>query len=75
MIYGSALRGAGDTFIVMVINIASILGIRLVGVMIVTLVFHKGLPWVWGILAAELSLRGLFIFMRFMHGGWKTVEV
>jgi putative MATE family efflux protein len=75
IIYGSALRGAGDTFVVMVINIASIFGLRLVGAILVTLVFHKGLPFVWGVLAAELSLRGLFIFFRFMHGGWKMVEV
>ena len=75
LIYGGALRGAGDTLIVMLINLASILGLRLVGVLIVTLVLHHGLEGVWVVLAIELSLRGFFMFARFMHGGWKHVTV
>ena len=75
LIYGSALRGAGDTLIVMIINLASILALRFVGVMVVTLVFHRGLQGVWMVLAIELTLRGLFMFARFRQGGWKSVEV
>ncbi len=75
LIYGGALRGAGDTFVVMVINLASIIGLRLVGVLIVTLVFHRGLAAIWIVLVAELSLRGLFAFIRFQQGGWKKKEV
>jgi putative MATE family efflux protein len=75
LVYGGALRGAGDTFAVMVINLASILALRLVGVMIVTLLLHHGLEAVWIVLACELSLRGLFMYGRFLQGGWKTVEV
>lgn len=75
LIYGGALRGAGDTFVVMIINLASIIGLRLTGVLIVTLVFGYGLAAVWIILASELTLRGLFVFARFLHGGWKKVEV
>lgn len=75
LIFGGALRGAGDTFIVMLINIASIVGLRLVGVVLATLVFHGGLQGVWLVLAIELSLRGIFMFARFRHGAWMTVEV
>lgn len=75
LIYGGALRGAGDTFVVMIINLASIIGLRLTGVLIVTLVFGYGLAAVWIILAGELTLRGLFVFARFLQGGWKKVEV
>jgi putative MATE family efflux protein len=75
LVYAGALRGAGDTFVVMIVNLASVIGIRFVGVVIVTLVLGFGLPAVWVILAGELSLRGLFVFVRFRHGGWKHVEV
>jgi Na+-driven multidrug efflux pump len=75
LVYGGALRGAGDTFVVMMINLASIIGIRLAGVLVVTLVLGYGLAAVWVVLAAELTLRGLFVFARFRQGGWKHVEV
>jgi Na+-driven multidrug efflux pump len=75
LVYAGALRGAGDTFVVMMVNLASVIGIRLVGVVIVTLVLGFGLPAVWVVLAGELSLRGLFVFVRFRHGGWAHLEV
>lgn len=75
LVYAGALRGAGDTFIVMIVNLASVVGIRLVGVIVVTHVLGYGLPAVWVVLAAELSMRGLFVFTRFRHGGWKHLEV
>jgi Na+-driven multidrug efflux pump len=59
----------------MVVNLASIIGLRLVGAVIVTLVLGYGLPGVWVVLATELTLRGLFVFARFQHGGWKHVQV
>ena len=75
LIYGGALRGAGDTLVVMVINVSSIIGLRLLAVLVAVLYFHKGLEAIWIILAIELSLRGAFMFARFQQGVWKTVEV
>ncbi|HWE03288.1 MAG TPA: MATE family efflux transporter [Tepidisphaeraceae bacterium] len=75
LVYGGALRGAGDTLVVMLINLASIIGLRLVGVVFVTLFLHRGLEAVWMVLCIELNLRGLFIFARFLQGGWKNVKV
>ncbi|HET6246641.1 MAG TPA: MATE family efflux transporter [Tepidisphaeraceae bacterium] len=75
LIYGSALRGAGDTLVVMIINLASILSLRFVGVIVVTLVLHHGLEGVWLVLAIELTLRGIFMYARFRQGGWKSVKV
>lgn len=75
LIYGGALRGAGDTLVVMIINLASVIGLRLVAVMFVTLVLRHGLEAVWMVLAVELSLRGLFVFLRFQQGGWKHSKV
>jgi Na+-driven multidrug efflux pump len=59
----------------MTINIASTIGLRLTGVVLVTLVLHHGLVAIWVVLASELTLRGAFIVLRFLHGGWRHVEV
>jgi putative MATE family efflux protein len=75
MIFGGALRGAGDTFVQMILNIASLVVLRFGGVMIVALVFHRGLTTIWVVLASELFIRGALMFGRFVNGGWKRVEV
>jgi putative MATE family efflux protein len=75
MIFGGALRGAGDTFKVMLLNLTSVIGVRFGGVMVVTLLLHKGLAAVWIVLAAELLIRGALMYGRFVHGGWKRIEV
>jgi len=75
LIFSAALRGAGDTVVVMAINLASILGVRLTGALLVARHFKLGLPAIWMVLAAELMIRGTSIFLRFLHGGWKHVKV
>ena len=75
MIFSAALRGAGDTFTVMVINLAFILGLRLTGALLVARYFKLGLPAIWVVLAGELMLRGIAVFLRFLHGGWTHVKV
>jgi len=75
LIFGGALRGAGDTLVVMLINIVSQLGLRLAGALVLVKVFHLGLAAVWVALAAELTIRGAAITARFVHGGWKHVKV
>jgi Na+-driven multidrug efflux pump len=56
-------------------NLVSILLIRLTGVLIVGWYLRLGLAAVWIVLAGELVIRGLLIYGRFLHGGWKRVEV
>ncbi len=75
MIFSGALRGAGDTLSVMLINLFSIVGIRLAAVLVVTEVFHQGLLGVWTVLAIELMIRGALVYARFLHGGWRTMTV
>jgi Na+-driven multidrug efflux pump len=75
LIFGGALRGAGDTFTVMLINIVSQIGLRLIGVLVLVNVFNLGLVAVWIILASELTIRGIAMLGRFVHGGWKHVKV
>ncbi len=75
LVFGGALRGAGDTLAVMLISLTTILGVRFVGVMIVGLWLHLGLAAVWIVLCSELSLRGFLTFLRFQNGEWKKIQV
>src|SRR5205085_2203083 len=54
IIFGGALRGAGDTLAVMIISIISVLVVRFGGVMIVGAYLHKPLPAIWVLLATDL---------------------
>jgi putative MATE family efflux protein len=74
IIFGGALRGAGDTFAVMLITMVSILTLRLGGVWLLGY-FHKPLPVIWVLLATDLFIRGLLVYGRFVHGGWKRIKV
>ena len=75
MIFGGALRGAGDTMVVMLLNIGSLFFVRLTGALFVGLWLKMGLVAVWSVLAGELLVRGSLIYGRFLHGGWRKIEV
>jgi putative MATE family efflux protein len=75
MIFGGALRGAGDTISVMAVNLASIIGVRLTLVLIVGKYLGASLAWIWVVLCAELMLRGVLMFVRFKWGPWHRVKV
>jgi putative MATE family efflux protein len=75
MIFGGALRGAGDTVVQMALAVVSLVGIRFCGVMFVALVLKKSLPVIWIVLASELFIRGILMYGRFSQGGWKKLEV
>jgi putative MATE family efflux protein len=75
LIFGGALRGAGDTFTVMCLNLTTIVSLRFTGVLIVGLWLKLGLAAVWIVLAGELFIRGMLIFGRFIQGGWKKILI
>ena len=75
IIFAGALRGAGDTYLVMLINLASVLFVRLAGALIVGWWLRLGLAAIWVVLAAELTVRGIAVYVRFRHGGWRHVTV
>ena len=75
MIFSGALRGAGDTVVVMGINLFSTIFLRLAGAMFVVFYLKLGLAAVWVVLAGELFLRGMMAWVRFEQGGWKHLEV
>jgi len=75
IVFGGALRGAGDTLAVMIINLASIIFIRFLGVIIVGFYLRLGLGAIWVVLCSDLFCRGLLMYWRFTKGRWKTVQV
>jgi putative MATE family efflux protein len=75
IIFGGALRGAGDTKAVMTLSLASIFAVRFVGVGIVGLWLHRGLAAVWVVLCVDQVVRGLLIYARFRSGQWRQIEV
>ena len=75
LIFGGALRGAGDTMAAMVINLSTVVGLRFTGVIVVGLWLHWGLVAVWAVLVGELFIRGCLIWARFEQGHWKTIKV
>jgi putative MATE family efflux protein len=74
IIFGGALRGAGDTLAVMLITTISILGVRLGGVYVAG-ALDQPLPVIWVILSIDLFVRGALVYGRFLNGGWKRIKV
>jgi Na+-driven multidrug efflux pump len=74
LVFGGALRGAGDTLTVMLLNLASVITLRFTGVLYVGY-HHLGLAAVWVCLSSELFIRGSLVTIRFVQGGWKRVIV
>jgi len=75
LIFGGALRGAGDTLVVMILNLSTQITLRCMGVIVVGLWFHLGLAAVWMVLAGELFIRGCLTYARFRQGGWIAIQV
>jgi Na+-driven multidrug efflux pump len=75
MIFSAALRGAGDTLNVMLLNLASILGVRLVGVLLVTQWLGMALVGIWSVLCLELVVRGGLLVARYHVGRWHEKQV
>ena len=75
LIFGSAMRGAGDTLRVMQLNLASIFLIRFAGVLIIVGALGFGLRAMWVVLCADLAMRGLLMIARFRFGAWDRARV
>ena len=62
IVAAGALRGAGDTLVPSLMNLASIWGVRLGLALVLTLRF--GLRGMWTAMAVELCVRGLLMLLR-----------
>lgn len=73
--FGGALRGAGDTFAVMIATLMSVIFVRFMGVMVVAKWLGLGLAAIWVVLSAELTVRGILMAVRFASGRWQAAKV
>ncbi len=76
IIYSSALRGAGDTFVPAVATLISAVSFMLIGGYVLTIVWPEGGargPWLG--LFAYVFVLALFLLRRFHRGAWKHIEL
>ncbi len=74
-VFSGALRGAGDTRVIMLVNVVGDWGIRLLGSYILGIHMGMGLVGVWIAMALEQVARGLVLFARFRMGAWKGIQI
>ena len=75
LILGSALRGAGDTRMTMILSYSSLFTLRLVGAYWLGHTLGYGLAGIWVALCADLFMKGVLYTGRFMQGGWTKIKV
>ena len=68
-----ALRGAGDTFVPSILNLASMWGVRITLSFI--LVPILGLTGAWIAMAVELCVRGILFLIRVYRGKWLKKKI
>lgn len=75
LVMRQGLRGVGDTRWTFLITTSSSYLIRLPAAWFFGVYLEMGLTGIWIGLSGELSIRAALFFARFMHGGWKRIEV
>jgi len=75
LVIRQGLRGVGDTRWTFLITTVSSYAIRLPAAWFFGVYLQWGLTGIWIGLSGELSIRALLFLARFLHGGWKRIEV
>lgn len=75
IVFRSALQGAGDTRMTMLLMAGSMYLVRLPLAYLLGIVAGLGLRGVWYGLCVELVVRGCIFAGRFFHGGWMKIKV
>lgn len=75
LIFGEAIRGAGDTKFYMTIMLTCAWGLLIPGTWVIVYQLHLSVFWVWSWLTFYAWLTALFMLWRFWRGKWKTIEV
>lgn len=68
IVAAGALRGAGDTLVPSIMNLASMWGVRITASFLLAPRF--GLAGVWTAMCVELCVRGVLFLIRLMRGKW-----
>ena len=75
MILAGALRGAGDTRWPLVFTLIGNLGVRIPGAYVLTQYYDFGVQGAWWAMVGDIVVRAALVTYRFLHGGWKRIEV
>jgi putative MATE family efflux protein len=70
-----ALRGAGDTRWPLAVTWLGFVGLRIPLAWLLVLHWGWGIQGAWYAMVIDVALRTALIAYRFLHGGWKRVEV
>lgn len=74
IIFSCAIRGAGDTFFVMIVSILSIIGLFIPTYVAINWI-HSGLITCWVIATIYASILGFVFYLRFRCGAWKRMRI
>ena len=75
VIMAGALRGGGDTRYVAATMLVTVTFIRPLGALILTRVFHFGLPGAWIAIIVDQLARYTLIFLRYRSCKWLTIKI
>ncbi len=74
-IFGGALRGAGDTRAVCLINIACAWGLGVPGILYLVFCVQPSVIWIWAYLTITTTIESLLIYLRFRSGKWRRITI
>lgn len=75
LIFGSAIRGAGDTRFTLVYSLLSGVCVMLLPAWIAYKYFHGGLHSAWIACTAYVMVLGVGFLLRFQQGAWQSMRV
>lgn len=75
IVVSGALRGAGDTVMPFVYGLITMWGVRILGAWLFGLRLNMGVLAICWAMVADLGVRSLLLWGRFLHGKWKHMRV
>jgi len=75
MVFGSALKGAGDTRYVMISNMILSLVLLVIPTYILLVIFGKGIFSAWYVATIYVIALAMNFLIRFMRGKWKLIKI
>jgi putative MATE family efflux protein len=75
MVYGGALRGAGDTRSPMLVSLIGVIFFRIAAVYVLAVVFGLGLAGVWLGTAVDWAGRTVVMYIMYRRGRWKKLRI
>ncbi|MGN0023826.1 MAG: MATE family efflux transporter [Candidatus Avelusimicrobium sp.] len=75
LIFGEAIRGAGDTKFYMYVMLFCAWGMLIPGTWYIVYKLHLSVFWVWSWLTFYAGVTAVLMWWRFLRGKWKTIVV